>query len=63
MAIKNRVLIVVLALLAVLGFVLSKYVVADAFGENRIFEIAWASILTFVAAGFLLKGRKMKHRS
>ena len=56
-------MIVVLALLAVLGFVLSKYVVADAFGENRIFEIAWASILTFVAAGFLLKRRKLKHRS
>ena len=53
----------VLAVLAVLGFVLSKYVVADKFGENRMFEIAYASVLTFVATGFLLSRRKLKKQS
>ncbi len=63
MAIKNKVLITVLVVLAVLGFVLSKYVVADGFGEHRVFEIAYASIVTFVATGFLLNRRKLKNQS
>ncbi len=63
MAIKNQVLVAILAVLAVLGIVLSKHVVADGFGEHRVFEIAYASIVTFVATGFLLNRRKLKNQS
>ncbi len=63
MAINNQVLVAILAVLAVLGIVLSKYVVADGFGEHRVFALAYASIVTFVATGFLLNRRKLKNQS
>ncbi len=63
MTVNNLVLIVALALLALLGYVLSNYVVGDTFGEDRIFEIVWASLLTFVGYAFFLKNRVRKDRS
>ncbi len=65
MANRNRVLIIILGVVVVLGFVLRKYVVADNFGEHRIFEIACASVLTLVAARFFLsrRRRELKNQS
>ena len=63
MAVKNQVLIMVLGVLAVLGVLLKKYVLADEFGENRMFWIAYASILVFIVAGFFLNRRKLKNQS
>ena len=63
MANRNRTLIIVLGVLAVLGFVLRKYFLADDFVEDRIFWIANASVLTLVVAGFFLNRRKLKNQS
>ena len=63
MASKNQVLMMVLGVLAVLGFVLKRYVLADEIGEKSMFWIASASILTLVVAGFFLNRRKQKSQS
>ena len=60
---RTRTLIVVLGALVVLGFVLRKYVVTEGFGDDRIFWIGYASVLTLVVARIFLNRRELKNQS
>ena len=63
MARKNQALLMVLLVLVVLGFVFRKYAGVGEFGEDRVFWIGCASILTLVAARFFAKRGGPKNKS